>query len=179
MEIIVTAIYVQKTPQSLTSPFMVWHRPHFKESINKIALLENFNFEFLFKNHTNNAIPQKSNLRPFSPINLTQISSSLANKAENMVKLKDKKIHKPHSATQRFTPNIPAPDTDYGQKDTHNYLNQYWDHYYFSQSYLDFSDKNVLNGLSFKRCFHIDVVLHSYYSKIKLVLQIHLNSVHL
>lgn len=67
MEIIVTATYVEKTLQSLTSLFMVWHRPHFEEGINKIALLENFNFECLL--------------------------SSLANKAENMVKLKDKKIH--------------------------------------------------------------------------------------
>lgn len=67
MEIIVTATYVEKTLQSLTSLFMVWHRPHFEEGINKIALLENFNFECLL--------------------------SSLANKAENMVKLKNKKIH--------------------------------------------------------------------------------------
>lgn len=67
MEIIVTATYVEKTLQSLTSLFMVWHHPHFEEGINKIALLENFNFECLL--------------------------SSLANKAENMVKLKDKKIH--------------------------------------------------------------------------------------
>lgn len=153
MEIIVTATYVEKTLQSLTSLFMVWHRPDFEEGINKIALLENFNFECLL--------------------------SSLANKAENMVKLKDKKIHENPILQLKDLPPTSHHQTLIMAKRILTIILINIEITCFSQPYLDFSDKTVFNGLSFDCCFHIHVVLHSYYSKIKLVLQIHLNSMHL